>query len=161
MNTMSKAKKFIAMSVAIALAYPVFVVSVLFFLFLVPGAVLGFVIVLGIEYNKKLPPKSWLKYLCWSWLILAFPTFGLMPFLLTERLHYDLPLGRQLGIFTGISFAEIYGFFIHSPEFDKVDHPSPPLTRWQLLTIGTTTTIISILALSYLSKARSSIKITS
>ena len=123
----------------------IFVISVLFFYFLVPISLIGFVVVIIGEWRRVFAKSSWLKYLCWAWIVLITPTFGIMPLLLAPRLHYYLPMGNTLGIFTGFTYTYIYDFFIPTPELFVWDHPFPPVTNMQLYSLGCITILFTLL----------------
>lgn len=120
-----------------------FCISVFFFYFLIFLVPVGFVIIVVGELRHWYRKMSWLRFLCFSWLFLAVPTFGIMPLMLASRLHRELPLGNSLVIFTGITLSSVYDFFIPTPDLFLVDHPFPPLTNGQLYVLG-----FAILALS-------------
>lgn len=124
---------------------PAFYLSVLFpailFLILAPSLFLLFLF----ELAAKGSEKNWPSFLCLSWLILAVPTFGIMPLLLAWRLVYFLPMGKQLTIFTGFTLTDAYNVFIPSPELYQWDHPFPPLTELHLNLLGLGTLLVSLL----------------
>jgi hypothetical protein len=105
------------------------------------------VIVIVGEIRHTLPRRSWLEFLCFCWLILMTPTFGLMPVLIASRLHWELPEGNELGIYTGFTLSAVYDFFIPTPERHLVDHPFPPLTKAQAYLLGSITLALSLLAI--------------
>lgn len=119
--------------------WPVIVLSVLFFCILFPILTVSFLLLLLFEFASKPPEKNWPRFLCLSWLVLAVPSFGIMPLLIAWDWHYYLPMGRQLIIFTGFTLTAAYDLFIPSPELYEWDHPFPPLTSLQLhlLSFGT------------------------
>src|SRR5262245_58210892 len=137
--------------ISLFLLSPVFALSGLFFplLLVILGA--GFLLLL-FELATKGNEKNWPRFLCLSWLILAVPTFGIMPLLIAWDLHYFLPMGRQLGIFTGFWLTAIYNLFIPSPELYLWDHPFPPLTTLRLNLLGGGTLLVSLLPIWILKK---------
>jgi len=124
---------------------PVFYLSVLFpsILFLILAG--GFLLLLLFESATKGGEKNWPNFLRLSWLALAVPTFGIMPLLIAWRLYYFLPMGKQLGIFTGFTLTAAYNDFIPSTELYQWDHPFPPLTELQLNLLGGGTPLVSLL----------------
>jgi hypothetical protein len=114
----------------------IFYASVILFPILIFPAMSGLPIVAIAEWLKKIPKLSWLIYLCFTWLTLILPTFGIMPLLIASRLHYALPIGNRLSIFAGFTYTAIYDYFVPSPELNKVDHPFPPVTNAQLYILG-------------------------
>ena|SRR5262249_30219271 len=133
---------------------PVFALSVLFFptLFLILAG--SFILLLLFESVTRKSEKNWPSFLCLSWLVLAVPTFGIMPLLIAWDLHYFLPMGKQLGIFTGFWLTAIYNLFIPSPELYRWDHPFPPLAALQLNLLGGGTMLVSLFPLWILRKRR-------
>lgn len=131
---------------------PVFYLSVLFlpilFLILAPS----FLLLLFFELAAKSGEKNWPSFLCFSWLVLAVPTFGIMPLLLAWEGLYFLPMGRQLAIFTGFTLTDAYNLFIPSPDLYQWDHPFPPLTALQLNILGGGTLLVSLLPILILKK---------
>jgi hypothetical protein len=96
----------------VAVAAVVFVVSIFIFSLLIPIALVVFVIVVIGEWQHVFNRYSWLRYLCWAWMILIFPTFGIMPLLMASQLLFYLPIGKTLAIFTGFTYTYIYDLFI-------------------------------------------------
>src|SRR5262245_5810468 len=131
---------------------PVFALSVLFFPILFLILAVSFILLLLFESVTRKSEKNWPSFLCLSWLILAVPTFGIMPLLLAWRLLYFLPMGKQLGIFSGFWLTDAYNLFIRSPELYQWDHPFPPLTALQLNILGVGTLLVSLLPLWILRK---------
>ncbi|HZF40255.1 MAG TPA: hypothetical protein VE715_15620 [Blastocatellia bacterium] len=131
---------------------PVFYLSVLVFpiLFLILAA--SFPLLLLFELATKGGEKNWPSFLCLSWLILAVPTFGIMPLLIAWGVHRFLPMGKQLDIFTGFTLTAAYNDFIPSPELYQWDHPFPPLTELQLNLLGGGTLLVSLLPIWILKK---------
>lgn len=138
--------------ISLFLVYPVFVVSVLLFPFIFLILLVGFLVLLLFEITSKGKEKYWLRFLCLSWLIIAVPSFGIMPLLIAWRWHYFLPLGRQLGIFTGFTLTATYNLFIPTPELDDIDHPFPPLTELQIHLLGLGVLALSVIPILYLIK---------
>src|SRR5262245_62008676 len=130
---------------------PVFALSVLFFPLLLLILAAGFLLLL-FELATKGNEKNWPRFLCLSWLALTVPTFGIMPLLIAWDLHYFLPMGKQLGIFTGFWLTAIYNLFIPSPELYLWDHPFPPLTTLRLNLLGGGTLLVSLLPIWILKK---------
>jgi hypothetical protein len=120
------------------------VASTLFCSLLAPIALLGLIVVLIGEWRRVFAPKNWLRYLCWCWVGLILPTFGIMPLLIASRLLLHLPMGKTLGIFAGITYTYIYDFFIPTPELFVWDHPFPPVTDMQLYALGCITTLLTL-----------------
>lgn len=133
---------------------PVFYLSVLFLPIIFLILAISFLLLLLFELATKGSEKNWPSFLCLSWLALAVPTFGIMPLLIAWRLHYFLPMGKQLGIFTGFTLTAAYNDFIPSPELYQWDHPFPPLTELQLNLLGGGTLLVSLLPLWILRKRR-------
>jgi hypothetical protein len=131
---------------------PIFYLSVLFlpilFLILAPG----FLLLLFFELATKGSEKNWPSFLCMSWLLLAVPTFGIMPPLLAWGAHRFLPMGKQLAIFTGFTLTDAYNLFIPIPEAYQWDHPFPPLTDLQLNFLGGATLFAALLPIWILKK---------
>ena len=131
--------------ISLLIICPVFYLSVLFsktlFLILAPS----FLILLLFELATKGGEKNWPSFLCLLWLILAVPTFGMMPLLIAWRLVYFLPMGKQLIIFTGFTLTDVYNIFIPSPEMYEWDHPFPPFTELHLNLLGGGTLLFSLL----------------
>jgi len=130
----------------------VFYLSVLFLPILLLVLTAGFLFFLLFELAAKRSKKRWLSFLCWSWLVLAVPTFGIMPLLLAWELIYFLPLRRLLVTFTGFWLTAVYNLFIPTPELDYVDHPFPPLTALQANLLGGGTLLVSLLPIWILKK---------
>lgn len=131
---------------------PVFYLSVLFLPTLFQILTASFLLLLLFESVTKKSEKSWPRFLCLSWLALTVPTFGIMLLLIAWDLHYVLPMGKQLGIFTGFTLTAAYNDFIPSPELYQWDHPFPPLTEVQLNLLGGGTLLVSLLPLWILRK---------
>jgi hypothetical protein len=133
---------------------PVFYLSVLFLPILFLILAVSFLLLLLFELASKGSEKNWPGFLCSSWLVLAVPTFGIMPLLIAWDLYYFLPIpiGKPLGIFTGIWLTAVYNLFIPTPELSEVDHPFPPLTALQLNLLGGGTLLVSLLPLWILRK---------
>ncbi len=121
-----------------------FVISILCFSLLVPIALMGLIIVVIGERRRAFAKNSWSRYLCWTWVVLAFPTFGIMPLLIASRLQRHVPMGNTLVIFTGFTYTYIYDFFIATPELFVWDHPFPPVTNVQLYALGGITIILTL-----------------
>jgi hypothetical protein len=130
----------------------VFYLSVLFLPILLLVLTVGFLFLLLFELATKRSKKRWPSFLCWSWFVLAVPTFGIMPLLLVWGLVYFLPLMRPLVIFTGIWFTEVYNIFTSTPELYQDDHSFPPLTGLQLNLLGGGTLLVSLVPLWILKK---------
>jgi hypothetical protein len=131
---------------------PVFALSVLFFPILLLILAASFLLLLLFELATRRSEKNWLGFLCLSWLALAVPTFGIMPLLIVWDLHYFLPMGKQLGIFTGIWLTAVYNLIIPTPELYQVDHPFPPLTALQINLLGGGMLLISLFPIWILKK---------
>jgi hypothetical protein len=131
---------------------PVFYLSVLFLPILFLILAVSLLLILLFELATKGSEKNWPSFLCLSWLALAVPTFGIMSPLIAWGLHYFLPLGKELGIFTGLWLTDIYNLFIPSPELDHWDHPFPPLTESQLNLLGGGTLLVSLFPIWILKK---------
>jgi hypothetical protein len=131
---------------------PIFYLSVLFLPILFLILAVSFLLLLLFELATKDSEKNWPSFLCLSWLVLVVPTFGIMPLLLAWRLLYFLPMGKQLGIFTGFRFTDVYNLFIPTPELYQWDHPFPPVTELQLNLLGGGTLLVSLLPLWILRK---------
>lgn len=131
---------------------PIFALSVLCFPILLLILAASFPLILLFELVTKRSGKNWPSFLCLSWLVLAIPTFGIMPLLIAWRLIHFLPMGKQLGIFTGFTLTAFYNVFIPSPELYQWDHPFPPLTELHLNLIGGGTLLVSLLPLWVLRK---------
>src|SRR5262249_10355280 len=98
---------------------PVFALSVLFFPILLLILAASFLLLLLFELMTKKIEKNWPSFLCLSWLALAVPTFGIIPLLIAWRLLHFLPMGKELGIFTGFTLTAAYGYFIPTPELSQ------------------------------------------
>jgi|SRR5262245_26501224 len=131
---------------------PVFYLSVLFHPTLYLILAISFILLLLFESVARKSKKNWPSFLCLSWLALTVPTFGIMPLLIAWDLHYFLPMGKQLGIFTGFWLTAIYNLFIPSPELYLWDHPFPPLTTLRLNLLGGGTLLVSLLPIWILKK---------
>ena len=118
------------------LVYPVFALSVLLFPVILVIALLSILILVAFELRAQTKSKNWLRLLCFSWLILAVPTYGIMPLLMVQRWHYFLPLGRYLGVFTGITLTTTYNLFYATPDLNGVNHPFPPMSELQIYLLG-------------------------
>jgi hypothetical protein len=126
---------------------PTFVLSILHFPTLFLILAVSLILLFLFELMTRRSKKNWPSFLCLSWLTLAVPTFGIMPLLIAWDFHYFLPMGKQLGIFTGFWLTAIYNLFIPSPELYQWDHPFPPLTELQLSLLGGGTLLVSLLPL--------------
>jgi len=93
----------------------IFYLSVLALPILLLILVVSFLILLLFELVTKRSEKNCPSFLCLSWLVLVVPTFGIMPLLIAWRALYFLPMGKQLGIFTGFTFTDIYNLFYSNP----------------------------------------------
>jgi hypothetical protein len=133
---------------------PVFYLSVLHFPTLFQILAASFILLLLFELAAKRSQKNWPSFLCLSWLILAVPTFGIMPLLIAWRLVYFLPMGKQLVIFTGFTLTAAYNDFVPSLELYRWDHPFPPLAALQLNVLGGGTLLVSLLPIWILKKRR-------
>ena len=131
---------------------PVFYLSVLFLEILFLILAVSFLLLLLFELATKSSEKNWPGFLCLSWLVLAVPTFGIMPLLIAWGGHPFLPMGKQLVIFTGFTLTDAYNLFIPIPEAYQWDHPFPPLTELQLNLLGGGTMLVSLLPLWILRK---------
>src|SRR5690242_12943972 len=100
-------RKFLQFLILIFAGGLVFIASVLLLQILIVLSLFCLLLVIIGEIQKKLPHLSWVRYLCFTWLVLIVPTFGIMPLLLASRLHYEIPMGRTLGIFTGFTYTEL------------------------------------------------------
>ena len=123
----------------------VFILSVVFCLLLLPAALIGILASAIGEAMGQLRRYTTLEVISWTWLILIVPTFGIMPLLIAPRLHWQLPMGNTLGIFTGITLSEVYNWFVPSSSFVEVDHPFPPVTNVQLFGFGLSVLLVSVL----------------
>jgi hypothetical protein len=132
----------------------VFYLSVLFLPILLLIFAVSFLILLLFELATKRTKKNWPSFLCWSWLAVAVPTFGVMPLLIVWELIYFLPLSRPLGTFTGIWLTYVYNFFVPTPELYQYDHPFPPMTALQLTLLGGGTLLVSLFPIWILRKRR-------
>ncbi|MGH9854066.1 MAG: hypothetical protein ACREBD_29845, partial [Blastocatellia bacterium] len=130
--------------ISLFVVYPAFALSVLFFLILFPILATSFLLLLLFELMTRGSEKNWPSFLCLSWLVLAVPSFGIMPLLMVCDLLHFIPLGKELGIFTGITLTAVYNLFIPTPELDGWDHPFPPLTELQIHLLGVGTLLISL-----------------
>ena len=124
---------------------PVFYLSVLFLPIIFLILSVSFLLLLLFEWATKSNEKNWPGFLCLSWLVLVVPTFGIMPLLLAWGLLYFLPMGKQLGIFSGFWLTDAYNLFIPTPELYQWDHPFPPVTELQLNLLGGGTLLVSLL----------------
>jgi hypothetical protein len=124
---------------------PAFYLSVLFLPILFLILSVSFLLLLLVEWATKRNEKNWPGFLCLSWLVLAVPTFGIMPLLIARGGHPFLPMGKQLVIFTGFTLTDAYNLFIPIPESYQWDHPFPPLTELQLDLLGGGTLLVSLL----------------
>jgi len=86
--------------------FPVFYLSVLFFPTLFQILAASFILLLLFELAAKRSQKNWPSFLCLSWLILAVPTFGIMP--PADRLAF--------GLFSsdGKAVGHFHRFYAHS-----------------------------------------------
>lgn len=126
------------------LAYPVFIISILLFPIILVVAAISILILFVFELTIQTKNKNWVRLFCLSWLVLAVPTYGIMPLLIAQRWHYFLPLGRQLEIFTGITLTATYNLFRATPGLEDVDHPFPPLSEPQIYLLGIGVLLISL-----------------
>ena len=73
--------------ITLLIAYPAFVISVLLFPLLFVVLLVSILTLFVFELTTQRKSKNWLLVLCFSWLLLAVPTFGVMPILIAFRWH--------------------------------------------------------------------------
>ena len=127
-----------------------FTVSVIFFPLLALIAALSLIATPVLQWKGLLPRRSWLRCLCASWLVLAVPTFGVMPLLIATRIHFRSSFLSSLAIFEGFTLSYVYDLFKPTPELFVWDHPFPPVSDLQLGILGVLTLCCSIAPVLFL-----------
>jgi hypothetical protein len=121
----------------------VFIVSVVFFPFLMGLAFIGLLAILPAELTHRLERWTWLRFLCGIWFVLFVPTFGLMPLSVASRLYLEVPMGEDLMMSAGITLSAIYSLFAASAHLHPRQTSFPPLSGHELYAIGLVTLAIS------------------
>jgi len=127
-----------------------FTVSVIFFPLLALIAALSLIATPVLQWKGLLPRRSWLRCLCASWLVVAVPTFGVMPLLIATRIHFRSSFLSSLAIFEGFTLSYVYDLFKPTPELFVWDHPFPPVSDLQLGILGVLTLCCSIAPVLFL-----------
>ena len=81
------------------------------------------------------------------WLLLVWPTFGLVPILAGTGFIWDIPGGQRLVIYLGFVLTSCWNALYPSQTITGIDHPSPPIPDGVIWAIAIGTTAIAILAL--------------
>jgi hypothetical protein len=140
--------------VVVVLAPIAAALSVVLFPFLVVAAVCALPLVAMVDATSKFRSRGTLRFVCWAWLVLVVPTFGVMPLLIAGRLHWSVPGGNTLGIFAGFTYSALYDYFIPTPDMWMWDHPFPPVSNTELALVAVLALAVSLLPADILLQLR-------